>query len=74
MITAQANASKITLDQMLQQNYYCSYDSNYVAATVSDYNNVDASEDALKSAVADIGPIAIAIDASSSNFQFYAGK
>ena len=58
---------------MLQQNYQCSYDSNYVAATISDYNNVDASEDSLKAAVADIGPIAIAIDASSNAFQFYSG-
>jgi len=50
---------------------YCRFNSNYIGARVKGYANVPASEDSLKSAVASVGPISVAIDASSSSFQFY---
>lgn len=55
------------------QQSYCRFRSNYVGAKVKGYTNVRANEVYLKSAVASVGPVSVAIDASSSAFQFYTG-
>lgn len=49
----------------------CRYQTSYVGARVTGYVNVVAYERDLKQAVASIGPISIAIDASQPSFQFY---
>ncbi|KAM9410667.1 procathepsin L-like isoform 1-T3 [Pholidichthys leucotaenia] len=50
----------------------CCYNPAYIGATCSGYVDVDAGdEDALKAAVAIIGPVSVAIDASNFSFQFY---
>ncbi|KAL5263218.1 hypothetical protein ACHWQZ_G008561 [Mnemiopsis leidyi] len=54
-----------------EQNWGCSYDINNVGAKVQNYQNVGQSESDLEYAVATVGPISVAIDASSSSFQFY---
>ena len=53
------------------QPYRCRYDRNNVAAKVTGYVNVPASELDLQNAVATVGPVSVAIDASSTSFQFY---
>jgi cathepsin L len=50
----------------------CRYNSGAVAARIGGHVDVAAgSESALQAAVANIGPISVAIDASHSSFQFY---
>lgn len=50
----------------------CRYNSSTVGATDKGYVDVTkGNENALKEAVAIVGPISVAIDASSSDFQFY---
>jgi len=50
----------------------CHYKAKCVGATVTGYVNVTSGdENALKQAVASVGPISVAIDASSMWFQFY---
>ncbi|KAM9355909.1 cathepsin L.1 isoform 1-T3 [Pholidichthys leucotaenia] len=50
----------------------CRYNPANIGATCSGYVDVDAGdEDALKEAVAIIGPVSVAIDASNFSFQFY---
>lgn len=53
------------------QDGTCQYDPSNIGATVSGYTDVGRSESALQQAVATVGPISIAIDASHSSFQFY---
>lgn len=50
---------------------YCRYQTSYVGARVTGYVNVSPYESYLQQAVASIGPISIAIDASQQSFQFY---
>jgi cathepsin L len=49
----------------------CRYDSSTIGATCTGYVMVDQSESALQEAVASIGPISVAIDASQGSFQSY---
>ena len=49
----------------------CAFDDTAIVATMSDYVDVDMSEDALQEAVASVGPVSIGIDASHMSFQFY---
>lgn len=57
---------------MLTQDGTCSYKNKNSGATISSYVDItEGSEDDLKSAVASVGPISVAIDASQLSFQFY---
>ncbi|MCE2196779.1 hypothetical protein GQ599_09565 [Streptococcus thermophilus] len=50
----------------------CRFNANNIAATVTGHVNIRAlSESALQTAVADVGPISVAIDASHLSFQLY---
>jgi len=52
----------------------CVYNPNAVGATVSGYADVPSqSEPGLQNAVASVGPVSVAIDASRPSFQFYSG-
>jgi len=50
---------------------YCLYNSNSVVAKIKSYVNVASNELALTTAIANIGPISVAIDASQNSFQLY---
>ena len=49
----------------------CIFNKSNIGATFSSYKDVKGGELGLQKAVADIGPISVAIDASSAQFQFY---
>lgn len=51
----------------------CRFNPAGVGATLTAYHDVAATEDALQQAVAQNGPVSIAIDASQMSFQFYSG-
>uniref|UniRef100_T1J3P5 DNA replication licensing factor MCM2 n=1 Tax=Strigamia maritima TaxID=126957 RepID=T1J3P5_STRMM len=52
----------------------CKFDPNTVGATISSYVDIKSGDEgALQQASAQIGPISVAIDASSNKFQFYKG-
>jgi len=51
----------------------CVFNKSNVGAKFSGFKDVKGGETGLKQAVATIGPISVAIDASSSTFQFYKG-
>lgn len=54
------------------QDGQCHYDSSKSGATVTGFVDVKSGdEDALKQAVATVGPVSVAIDASHLSFQFY---
>jgi len=54
------------------QDGTCTFKSNSVGATVKSYKDVaSGDESALQSAVATVGPISVAIDASNPSFQLY---
>ncbi|XP_066286771.1 procathepsin L-like [Branchiostoma lanceolatum] len=54
------------------KNGKCKFNADNVGATCTGYTDVaEGDEDALKSAVATVGPISVAIDASHFSFQFY---
>jgi len=54
------------------QDGTCSFDKSKVAATLTGFVDVTSGdEEALKQAVATVGPIAVAIDASHLSFQLY---
>ena len=54
------------------KNGNCHYDAKNIGATDTGFVDVKSGdEDALKTAVATVGPIAVAIDASHFSFQFY---
>ncbi|XP_021035509.1 testin-2 [Mus caroli] len=49
----------------------CRYHAENSAATVRDFVQIPGSEEALMKAVAKVGPISVAVDASHGSFQFY---
>ena len=52
----------------------CRFDPSNVGATDTGHIDVTSGDEgALQEAVADVGPISVAIDASHSSFQFYTG-
>ena len=53
------------------ENAVCMYNSSNIAATFDSYYVVKGGETGLKEAVATIGPISVAIDASNTDFQLY---
>ena len=55
------------------QRGFCRFRPDKVKATVSGFKTVDPSEAALKKAVAQVGPISVAIDVGL-RFQFYKSK
>ena len=55
------------------ENESCSFNKTDVAATFTSYHDVKGGENGLKEAVATIGPISVAIDASEFMFQLYSG-
>lgn len=54
------------------KSFRCKFSANNVGATDTGYTDIpQGDESALTSALASIGPISVAIDASQSSFQFY---
>ena len=50
----------------------CRFKKAHVGATVSGFVDIESGdEDALKAALATVGPVSVAIDASRESFQFY---
>jgi len=49
----------------------CKFNAGNVGATLSSYKDVGKSETALQSAIQNVGPISVAIDASKTSFHFY---
>lgn len=50
----------------------CRFDPANVGATAKGFNDIPSGDEAaLKAAIATVGPISVAIDASHSSFQFY---
>ena len=54
-----------------QDNAACRYNAAFRGASVTGFTYVSANEAALQTAVANVGPIAVAIDASKRSFQLY---
>lgn len=62
----------IDLIRFYLQNGRCHFNPDTVGATDTGYVDIKSQdEDALKQAIANVGPISVAIDASHSSFQFY---
>jgi len=57
-----------------QDGYSCLYKSKDRGACIQSYQDVPSGDEAaLHTAIANIGPVSVAIDASQSSFQFYSG-
>jgi len=51
----------------------CQFNKSEVVASFSSFVDVTGGENGLKNALANVGPISVAIDASNPSFQFYSG-
>lgn len=57
---------------MMQDESSCKYKAKNSGATISSYVDIKSGSEAqLKKAVATVGPISVAIDASADSFSFY---
>lgn len=60
------------MEKLLSQDGQCRYNPANIGAKCSGYVDVtQGDENALKEAVATIGPVSVAIDASNESFQLY---
>jgi len=57
-----------------EDGYSCLYKSKDRGACIENYHDIPTGdENALHTAIANVGPVSVAIDASQSSFQFYSG-
>lgn len=65
---------KLKCYDMIQDESSCRYNTSKSGATIRNYVDIKSgSESQLKKAVAAVGPISVAIDASKDSFHFYHG-